>query len=183
MAVSVRSPAEQMLERYLRLVRRHPGKKFTFNSKGEIVEMPPSWLHSRKQARVVVLLAAWLEAGGLPGYDVGTEALHDLDGWYCQPDVAIQRTGADPGVPTEAPLLAVEVHSRSNTRSELEAKAARYLQQGTPMVWLLYPRTASLVLYVAGSPPRTLRGDDLIEGGDVLPGFRVPVSEIFSDAS
>ena len=145
--------------------------------------MPPSWLHSRKQARVAVLLAAWLDAGGLPGYDVGTEALHDLDGWYCQPDVVIQRSGADPGVPTEAPLLAVEVHSRSNTRSELEAKALSYLQQGTSMVWLLYPRTQTLAIHVSGAPPRTLRGDDLIEGGEALPGFRVRVSEIFSDAS
>ncbi|MDE0609330.1 MAG: Uma2 family endonuclease [Anaerolineaceae bacterium] len=183
MAVTVRNPAELTLERYFELVRQYPGKKFTFNSRGEIVEMAPSWLHSRKQARVAVLLAAWLDAGALPGYDVGTEALHNLDGWYCQPDVAVQRTGADPGVPTEAPLLAVEVHSRSNTRSELEAKAARYLQRGTKMVWLLYPRAASLELHVAGSPPRTLHGGDLIEGGEVLPGFRVPVSDIFSDAS
>ena len=77
MAVTVRSPVEHMLERYLQLVRRHPGKKFG-NSMGEIVEMPPSWLHSRKQARVAVLLAVWLDAGGLPGYDVGTEPLHNL---------------------------------------------------------------------------------------------------------
>ncbi len=183
MAVTVRSPADHMLERYFELIRRHPDKKFTFNSKGEIVEMPPSWMHSRKQARVAVLLAAWLDAGGLPGYDVGTEPLHNLDGWYCQPDVAIQRTGADPNVPTEAPLLAVEVHSRSNTRSELEAKAARYLERGTQMVWLIYPRTESLVLHLAGSPPRTLRGDDVIEGAAVLPGFRLRVSEIFSEAT
>ncbi|MCE2489164.1 MAG: Uma2 family endonuclease [Anaerolineae bacterium] len=183
MAVTIQSPAEQLLERYFRLVRRHPGKKFRFNARGEIVEMPPSWLHSRKQARVAVLLAAWLDAGGLPGYDVGTEALHDLDGWYCLPDVAIQRIAADPNVPTEAPLLAVEVYSRSNTRSELEAKAARYLEHGTQMVWLLYPQAQSLVLHVAGSPPRTLSGDDIIDGGVVLPGFRLPVREIFSESN
>ena len=180
MAVTVRSPVEHMLERYLQLVRRHPGKKFGFNSMGEIVEMPPSWLHSRKQARVAVLLAVWLDAGGLPGYDVGTEPLHNLDGWYCQPDVAIQRTSADPNVPTEAPLLAVEVHSRSNTRSELEAKAARYLEHGTQMVWLIYPRTQSLELHVADGPPQTLRGDDIIDGNTTLPGFRIHVREIFS---
>ena len=88
-----------------------------------------------------------------------------------------------PAIAQEAPTLAVEVHSRSNTRSELEAKAARYLERGTEMVWLIYPRTESLVLYLADSPPQTLRGDDVIEGGAALPGFRLRVSEIFSEAT
>ncbi|MCY3946020.1 MAG: Uma2 family endonuclease [Anaerolineaceae bacterium] len=180
MAVTVRNPAELTLERYFELVRQYPGKKFTFNSRGEIIEMAPVRAHSFLQLDVGSLLRIWLQGGALPGYRAGVELLHNLDGWLCQPDVVICRAEGPP-VAQEAPLLAVEVHSRSNTRSELEAKAARYLQHGTSMVWLLYPRTGTLELHVAGSPPKTLRGDDLIEGGEVLPGFRVPVSDIFSD--
>ena len=182
MAVTVRNPVELTLERYFELVRQHPGKKFTFNSRGEIVEMAPVRAHSFLQLDVGYLLKNWLQGGALPDYRAGVELLHNLDGWICQPDVVVCRAEGPP-VAQEAPLLAVEVHSRSNTRSELEAKAARYLQRGTKMVWLLYPRTASLVLHVADSPPETLRGDDLIEGGAVLPGFRISVSDIFSDAS
>ena len=182
MAVTVRNPVELTLERYFELARQYPGKKFTFNSRGEIVEMAPVRAHSFLQLDVGWLLKNWLQGGALPGYRAGVELLHNLDGWICQPDVVICRAEGPP-VATEAPLLAVEVHSRSNTRSELEAKAARYLQQGTPMVWLLYPRTQTLVIHVSDAPPKTLRGDDLIEGGEALPGFRIPVSEIFSDAS
>ncbi|MDD9955309.1 MAG: Uma2 family endonuclease [Anaerolineaceae bacterium] len=182
MAVTVRNPAELTLERYFELVRQYPGKKFTFNSRGEIIEMAPVRAHGFLQVDIAWLLKNWLLTGSLPGFRTGVEILHNLDGWICQPDVVICREEGPP-VAQEAPLLAVEVHSRSNTRSELEAKAARYLQKGTQMVWLLYPQTASLVLHVADGPPRTLRGDDLIEGGEVLPGFRVPVSDIFSETS
>ena len=182
MAVTVRDPVELTLERYFELVRQYPGKKFTFNSRGEIVEMTPARAHSFLQVDIAWLLKNWLQGGALPGYRAGVELLHNLDGWICQPDVVICRAEGPP-IAQEAPLLAVEVHSRSNTRSELEAKALRYLQQGTSMVWLLYPRTQTLVVHVSDSPPTTLRGDDLIEGGEVLPGFRVPVSGIFSDAS
>ena len=181
MAVTVRNPVELTLERYFELVRQYPGKKFTFNSRWEIVEMAPARAHSFLQLEIGSLLRNWLRVGALPGYRAGVELLHNLDGWLCQPDVVICRAEGPP-VSTEAPLLAVEVHSRSNTRSELEAKATRYLERGTPMVWLIYPRTQSLVLHVANSPPQTLRGDDVIEGNAVLPGFRLRVSEIFTEA-
>ena len=180
MVATVRSPAEPVLERYYQLRRRHPDKKIRVNARGEFVAVAPGWLHSRNQMRVGVLLAAWLDTGALPGYDVGAEPLHNLDGWVCQPDVAIQRRDADPDVPTVAPLLAVEVYSRSNTRSELEAKAARYLQCGAQMVWLLYPRAQTLVLHVPDAPPQTLRGDDLLDGAATLPGFRLRVRDLFA---
>ncbi len=179
MAVTVRNPAEHTLERYFRLLRQHPGRKFGFNSRGEIVEMAPVRAHSFLQLDIGWLLKNWLLSGALPGYRAGTELLHNLDGWLCQPDVVICRAEGPP-VSTEAPLLAVEVHSRSNTRSELEAKAARYLEHGTQMVWLIYPRTQSLELHVADGPPQTLRGDDIIDGAAVLPGFRIRVRDIFS---
>ena len=84
--------------------------------------------------------------------------------------------------PREAPLLAVEIESRSNTRRELRAKAARYLERGAQMVWLVYPETRSLELYRAGEAAQTLSGEDVLEGGATLPGFRVRVDEVFPSA-
>ena len=84
-------------------------------------------------------------------------------------------------IPREAPLLAVEIRSDSNTWRELRAKAARYLTHGTQMVWLVDTDARSLELHRADAPPQTLRGDDLIDGGATLPGFRLPVSDLFPD--
>ena len=177
MAVPVR---ERMLtlEAFLELERRHPGRRFKPDANGAVVEMSPSWLHSRLQLRIGKLLDEWLEAGGLPAYAVGTEATHDLEGWLCIPDVAIQLERAEP-YPRVAPLLAVEIESKSNTRSDLRAKALRYLERGTQMVWLVYPESRSVEMYRAGAAMQALRGDAVLEGGATLPGLRVALSDIF----
>ncbi|MCY3906297.1 MAG: Uma2 family endonuclease [Anaerolineaceae bacterium] len=177
MAVAI-SEKRLSLQEFLELEERYPERRFKPAANGAIIEMSPSWMHSKLQLRIGKLLDDWLESGALPDYAVGTEATHDLDGWLCIPDVAIQLERADP-YPRVAPLLAVEIRSESNPRRELRAKAARYLQRGTPMVWLVYPESRSLELYRAGEIAQTLSGGDVLEGGAALPGFRANVSEIF----
>ena len=61
------------------------------------------------------------------------------------------------------------------------AKVAMYLQAGTPLIWFVNPeQTRTVVDFRAEMDPLTLSGSDTLDGGDVLPGFRVPVAEIFS---
>ena len=177
MAVAI-NEKKLTLHEFIGLVEQYPDRKFKLTAAGAAVDMSPSWMHSKLQLRIGKLLDNWLERGGLPGYAVGTEPTHDLDGWLCIPDVAIQLDGADP-YPREAPLVAVEIRSESNTRSELRAKARRYLERGTQMVWLVYPESRTVELYNAGEAMQTLSGDDVIEGGATLTGLRVAVSEIF----
>ena len=75
--------------------------------------------------------------------------------------------------------LAVEVISPSNTRREMELKLTDYFAAGVKAVWLVYPKSREVVLYTSPSNSVTLRGGELLDGGDVLPGFTVPVAEIF----
>ena len=177
MAVAI-SEKRLSLREFLELEERYPERRFKPAANGAVIEMSPSWMHSKLQLRIGKMLDDWLEGGGLTGYAAGTEATHDLDGWLCIPDVAIQMTNADP-YPRVAPLLAVEIRSESNPRRELRAKAARYLERGTQMVWLVYPETRSLELHRAGESAQTLSGGDVLEGGATLPGFRVSVDEVF----
>ena len=177
MAVAI-SEKKLSLHEFIGLVEQYPDRKFKLNAAGDAVEMSPSWMHGKLQLKIGKLLDNWLEDGGLPGYAAGTETMHDLGGWLCIPDVAIQLDTADP-FPREAPLVAVEIRSESNTRSEMRAKARRYLERGTQMVWLVYPESRTVELYRADAAMQTLSGDDVIEGSATLPGLRVPVSEIF----
>jgi Uma2 family endonuclease len=77
--------------------------------------------------------------------------------------------------------LAVEVISPSNTRREMERKLGDYFNAGVRMVWLVYPISREVAVYLSPLDLVILKGDDMVEGGTVLPGFAVPVSQVFSE--
>ena len=172
--------ADTTMEDYLALVERNPDTHFEFNAAGDVVTMTPMPDHANTQTMTGARLIHWLWTGALPGYVAGSELTIDLGDWRCQPDVSVHRARGKV-IPREAPLLAVEIRSASNTWRELRAKAARYLEHGTQMVWLIDTDERSLELHVPDAAPQTLRGDDLIDGGAVLPGFRLSVSDLFPD--
>lgn len=78
-----------------------------------------------------------------------------------------------------APDLAVEVLSPSNTRTEIDRKLAEFLRYGSQQVWIVDPEARTVTTHTAGGLPRFLEGDDVLDGGDLLPGFTVPLAKIF----
>jgi Uma2 family endonuclease len=54
-----------------------------------------------------------------------------------------------------------------------------YRAAGVPLVWLVEPRARTVTVYTASQEPRTLREGEMLDGGDVIPGFRRPVADIF----
>ncbi|MDD9955345.1 MAG: Uma2 family endonuclease [Anaerolineaceae bacterium] len=170
--------ADTTMDDYLALVERNPDSHFEFNAAGDVIVMAPVAEHGNTQSMVGARLIPWLWTGALPGYHAGSEITFDLGDWRCQPDVCVHQARGKI-FPREAPLLAVEICSDSNTWRELRAKAARYLEHGTRMVWLIDTDERTLELHRADAPPQTLRGDDLIDGGEVLPGLSLPVSDLF----
>ena len=83
--------------------------------------------------------------------------------------------GAFPGPPD----LAVEVLSPSNTPSAIHAKVGDYLAAGARCVWVIDPEAEAVVVYRSLLLPRTLTETDLLDGEDVVPGFRAAVLELF----
>lgn len=105
------------------------------------------------------------------------------------PDVAFIGFDRLPGrqVPRQAipdlfPDLAVEVLSDSNTRQEMTIKLNEYFTAGTRLVWYVDPKTRSVDVYTGPDKVQRLTGDDLLTGGEVLPGFQTPVAAIFDVA-
>lgn len=78
-----------------------------------------------------------------------------------------------------APDLAVEVLSPSNTMSEIYDKVLDYLDSGSPLVWVVAPDSRTVTVYRSRREIQLLGGDEEIDGGNVLPGFRCKVSELF----
>jgi Uma2 family endonuclease len=100
------------------------------------------------------------------------------------PDAAVVRRDRlaeppDSFVPL-APDLAVEVLSPSDRMADALAKIATYLDAGVRLVWLVDPASRTVTIFGPDAIPTTLGADDTLDGGDVLPGFSVPVMEIFS---
>ena len=172
--------ARYTIDDLIDLERKHFGRKARPDASGKPILSSPDMAHSMVRTEIFMLLKTWQRGGALSGYDSSFGPTHCLDGWLCQPDVSILRK-TEKCYPENAPLLAVEVGSVDNTWREMRAKAARYLEYGSAMVWLVDPEARSLELHQPDASPQMLSGDDAIEGGDVLPGFRVTLSELFPD--
>ena len=77
------------------------------------------------------------------------------------------------------PDLCVEVVSPSNTKKELRTKIQEYFTVGVRMVWVVEPEDRSITVLTSPSEGRTLYDDSELGGGEVLPGFKCKVSELF----
>jgi len=78
-----------------------------------------------------------------------------------------------------APDLAIEVLSPSNRAQEMVDKVLLYLEAGTRLVWVFDPNREAVAVHTPDRLARTLLADDVLDGGDVLPGFSLPVAELF----
>jgi Uma2 family endonuclease len=81
-----------------------------------------------------------------------------------------------------SPDLAVEVVSLSDRLPEVADKIARYLAAGTRLVWEVRPLQRTVVVHRPGQLPVELGVDDVLDGEDVVPGFRLAIADIFRES-
>ena len=84
------------------------------------------------------------------------------------------------GYPRLAPDLVVEVASPSQGQKQMGAKARRWLDAGTRLVWIVLPETRTVQVWHPVGPVRILTDESELNGGDILPGFAYPVARLFS---
>lgn len=77
-----------------------------------------------------------------------------------------------------APDLAVEVISPSNSADETHRKVLDLLHAGTRIVWVFYPASQSVAVHTPDGA-FTVEGDGVLRGDPVLPGFTLPLREVF----
>ena len=156
--------------------------------RGEVVEaMPPSRDRGKIALAIGTLLRLWVQggAGGEAGVEAGfilardPDIVRGPDVYYVSPARA-QSDDESRAFWTIAPDLAVEVISPDETADDIREKVRDYLAAGTPLVWVVYPRTSEVVVHTADGLARTYSGDDVLEHPEVLPGFSCRVSELFA---
>lgn len=77
------------------------------------------------------------------------------------------------------PDLAAEVLSPGDTVQDIEDKVDDYLAAGTRLVWVVNPKRRTVTVHVPGGSTTVLREQDELDGGDVVPGFRSKVADLF----
>jgi Uma2 family endonuclease len=158
--------------------------------RGECLEMPPAGFeHSHIGGWILFHINRYLlehPIGAAAGEGAGFIIQRDPD-TLLSPDVAFvsnerlpppeERTGYLHAVPD----LVVEVVSPSDRYSNITDKVLLYLEHGARLVWVIHPSQRAATVYNAASPDTAhiLRGDDMLDGGDVLPGFQIPLSALF----
>lgn len=102
------------------------------------------------------------------------------------PDVAFASWDRIPGrrvpkepIPDLTPDLAVEVLSESNTRAEMDRKVGEYFAAGVRLVWLIDPELRVVTVLTPHALPVDLDQTLTLDGGDVLPGFELILSDFF----
>ncbi len=156
--------------------------------KGEIVTMTPA---GYKHGKIALFIGAALldfvrqnRLGDVYGAETGFILSRNPD-TVRAPDAAFEsnervaRQKRGEGFFDGAPDLAVEVVSPDDTDEEVEAKVLDYLGSGTRLVWIVRPRTRTITTYISRTDIRLLTESDILEGGEVLPGFSIGVREVF----
>lgn len=83
-------------------------------------------------------------------------------------------------VETTIPTLAIEVLSPSNRPGEMKRKRKEYFQANVEVVWMVDPNSETITIYTSEDDFTTLTNNDTLDGGTVLPGFSLPVAQIFT---
>ncbi len=157
--------------------------------RGDLKKMSPSGSrHGKVALRFAWRLAQYVEANGLGvTYAAETGFLLSSDPDTVRaPDAAfISRKRAEDVGDVEsywpgAPDLAVEVISPSDTYTEVEEKAVEWLDAGTRMVIVVDSRKSTVTVYKSRTDITILTGEAMLDGGDVVPGWTMPVSDLFA---
>ncbi|OAI44536.1 hypothetical protein AYO38_00110 [bacterium SCGC AG-212-C10] len=79
-----------------------------------------------------------------------------------------------------APDLVIEVISNRDNAVDTNLKIADYLQAGVRLIWVFYPLTREIAVFRRDGSTSMVRGDEPLDGEDILPGFSVRASAIFA---
>ena len=169
---------------------RHPTEKY-YLIDGELsIKMAPSEIHGDACTRLTAQLFIFVEEHqlGRVTVEVGYHPPGDRR-TLLLPDIAFisRARSSQPPLATYVPYmpdLAIEIISPSQSLAQVRRKAEVYLRHGTTLVWLLDPLARSAEVWRRGGDG-TLRSESIasegaLSGGDILPGFRLPLRLIFS---
>lgn len=150
---------------------------------GEIFEKVVSFKPAKLILRIQGLIGNFLDQNPV-GYVTGAEDTYVLaDEHAFMPDVGYISRARLPEEPERevltAPDLAIEVKAPTDSKRAMRNKAEIYLAFGTQMVWLVFPDERLVEVYMSDHDVIEVRAGGTLDGGELLPGFKLAVNDIF----
>jgi Uma2 family endonuclease len=170
------------LEEFMEFVARPENANRLFELiNGEIIEvMPGRTYNSGIPILIATVVRSFCRDNNLPCYLSGADGTYRIGNNVVVPDLAYKRTPLSKDYPDpEPPLWAIEVISPTDEPAEIEKKRKVYRQAGI-LLWEINPEKQAVDVYAPGKNKRTFNIDETLDGSDVLPGFTLPVRELFS---
>jgi Uma2 family endonuclease len=158
---------------------------------GQRVELPPMATSSNLIASILSRhMGALADAEKLGR--VTTETLHRLDEaaeLKRRPDVSYvsydrwprNKPVTDDEAWDVVPDLAVEVVSPTDKADALLEKVEEYFLAGVRQVWIVYPRRRVVHVFDSFTRINVIAEGQELDGGTILPGFRLPLATLFED--
>lgn len=195
-------------EQFALVCEANPEAVLELTATGQVIAMTPTGGEtSRRNTRLVFRLQAWAERRG--GWEVfdSSGGFRLSDGSVLSPDAAVLRMerwqALTPeqrrGFPPLCPDLVVELVSPSvaagfcegvegpRGSEALRRKMAAHLANGARVGWLLFPEQRAVEIWQPGPDPAApmvmerIEAAEVLEGGELLPGLRLELAEIWED--
>jgi len=187
--VKLEHGARMDLATFEMLVEQIPGKWPRFELfNGEVVEVTlPNFGHSQIASVLVFFLNMYLmpRKERAASSEAGLKPIGYSENTYLIPAVSYFSKTRYPlikhkGNPIGAPDIAIEVFSPSNSEEGIVAKAQTYIRGGTQLVWVVYSTIRKVAVYRADGTYAILEPDGTLDGGNVLPDFRLDLKEFWN---
>ena len=154
---------------------------------GTLVEKAVGQRESRIAVELIYLLIGYMKVHDI-GWVSGPDGMARMRGGNVrEPDVSVFPFSMFPHevmprekVASVAPALAVEVLSESNTVAEIAKKLVELFASGTALAWVIDPEKRVARVHTAAATFTTLDDTGVLDGGDVVPGFRCTLAELFA---
>jgi Uma2 family endonuclease len=157
--------------------------------RGRVLEMAgPGYTHAGVVGMIGILVGGYIYANRLGRYvgETSVRTQHDPDSvripdaaFYSRQRVPLEHPGPV-GIQPVPPDLVFEVRSPSDRSPDVLAKVAEYWNAGVAVVVVVDPADASVIVYRETARPTIFTAADSLTLPDVLPGFAVPVAELFA---
>lgn len=161
--------------------------------RGQLREQPMTvrnrW-HSRIMVRVAYVLESWLERQPEPRGSVlcgeagcrlrrNPDTTVGIDVVYIAADLAARKSDETTLI-DGVPVLVVEILSPKDVQEQIDEKIDDYLRAGVALVWVIDPHDRAVLVYRPGQEPELVNSRQELSGDPHLPGFRVPVPQLFA---
>ncbi len=175
-------------EQFFMLCQENEVLRFELTAQKELVIMPlVGGLDGMRNARLSSQLMGWADKdgtgmafGSCVGITLPSGAVRSPDAFWIKQEQwdVLTKEQREKFAPA-CPVFVVELRSQAERLTDLHDKMQEYLANGARLGWLIDPFEKRVYIYRPGLPVETLDNPETVSGDPVLPGFVLPVRELW----